>query len=98
MFGNPETTTGGKALNHGRTTASGPFAPADPSGAVGPNDIVVFDSDSFQAFNKSTGTVLQSSTLNTFWTNAGLSISSSDYVGQPHVVYDPSTGRWYAWL
>ncbi len=78
------------------TSASGPFAPADPSGAVGPNDIVVFDSDSFQAFNKSTGTVLQSSTLNTFWTNAGLSISSSDYVGQPHVVYDPSTGRWYA--
>jgi Calx-beta domain/FG-GAP-like repeat/Carboxypeptidase regulatory-like domain len=78
------------------TSASGPFAPADPSGAVGPNSLVVFDSDLYQVFNKSTGTVLQSSTLNTFWTNAGVSISTSDYVGQPHVVYDPATGHWYA--
>ena len=78
------------------TSASGPFAPADPSGAVGPNNLVVFDSDLYQVFNKSTGTALQSSTLNTFWTNAGVSISTGDYVGQPHVVYDPATGRWYA--
>lgn len=78
------------------TSASGPFAPADPSGAVGPNSLVVFDSDLYQVFNKSTGTALQSSTLNAFWTNAGISISTGDYVGQPHVVFDPSTGRWYA--
>ena len=77
------------------TSASGPFAPADPSGAVGPTDLVVFDSDTYQAFNKSTGTVLQSSTLNQFWTNAGITLAG-DYVGQPHVVYDPATGRWYA--
>ncbi len=78
------------------TSASGPFAPADPSGAVGPNDLVVFDSDTYQAFNKSTGSVLQTSTLNQFWTSAGITLGTNDYVGQPHVVYDPSTGRWYA--
>ena len=61
------------------TSASGPFAPADPSGAVGPNDVVVFDSDSYQAYNKSTGTLLQSTTLNQFWTSAiGPEISIED--------------------
>ena len=81
------------------TSASGPFAPADPSGAVGPNALVLFDSDQFQVFNKQTGTVLQAATLNQFWINAGIKsqqLPAGDYVGQPHVVYDPMSGRWFA--
>ena len=79
------------------TSASGPNSPADTSGAVGPNSLVLFDSNNYQVFNKSTGAVSQSMTLNQFWDVAlGADLPAGDTVFQPHVVYDPTSQRWYA--
>ena len=52
------------------TSASGPNSPADPSGAVGPNSLVLMDSNTYQVLDKSDGVVSQTSTLNQFWADA----------------------------
>ena len=81
------------------TAASGPFEPASPSAGVGNNEIVLFDNDDYQVFSESGGTLLQSFSLNQFWDNALPSTSqlaAGDYAFDPHVVFDPTTGLWYA--
>ena len=79
------------------TSASGPNSPADTSGAVGPDSLVVFDSNTYQVIDKFDGTVSQELTLNQFWNVAlGADLPAGDTVFQPRVVYDPTSGRWYA--
>jgi len=69
------------------------FFPPDTQGAVGPSDITEFVNGEYDVYDK-TGNHLQSSTLNQFWTNAGVSFNSFTY--DPRVVYDPFSNRWYA--
>ena len=52
------------------TSASGPNSPADPSGAVGTDSIVLMDSNTYQVLDKADGVVSQTSTLNQFWADA----------------------------
>ena len=52
------------------TSASGPFEPASPSAAVGNNEIVLFDNDTYHVYAESGGTLLSTSTLNSFWNTA----------------------------
>jgi hypothetical protein len=79
------------------TSASGPFEPASPSAAVGNNDIVLFDNDTYNVYAESGGTLLSTSTLNSFWNTAlGNNLPSGDQVFDSHVVFDPTTDLWYA--
>ena len=66
------------------TSASGPNSPADTSGAVGPDSLVVFDSNTYQVIDKFDGTVSQNLTLNQFWNVAlGADLPAGDTVFQP---------------
>ena len=65
--------------------------PPDTMGAVGPNHCVEMINGSFTVYNKTTGSVVQSMSLNSFW--SGL---YTNYTFDPRVVYDKYAGRWYA--
>ena len=80
------------------TSASGPFEPASPSAAVGNNEIVLFDNDTYNVYAESGGTLLSTSTLNSFWNTAlgGTGLPSGDQVFDAHVVFNPTTDLWYA--
>ena len=77
---------------------------ADPAGAVGPNDIIQADNNNFTIYNKTTGTVEQSESLDQFWLRRGTrrpnggGVDGSDVLMnayEPQVVYDSASGRWY---
>lgn len=71
------------------------FIPPDTMGAVGTTTFVELINGRYSVYDKSAGTVLQSSNLFQFWANAGVVINgSSPY--DPRVLYDPSSTRWYA--
>ena len=44
-----------------------PAGPADPTGAVGPNDVIQADNNNFIVYNKVSGTIEQTMTLDQFW-------------------------------
>ncbi len=82
-----------------------PGGPADPAGAVGPNDIIQADNNNFIVYNKISGTVEESMTLDQFWLAAwNQEAEDGDGSGfddvlfnayEPQVVYDSASGRWY---
>ena len=78
--------------------------PADPVGAVGPNDIIQADNNNFIVYNKISGTIETSMSLDQFWLAAwaaearGAGVDGSDVLMnayEPQVVYDSASGRWY---
>ena len=79
------------ALNSGYT-----FIPPDTDGAVGPNHIVELINGAYAVYNKSGGFV-QSTGLDKFWLNAGVTPSGAfPSTFDPRVVYDPVSTRWFA--
>ncbi|MEZ5941629.1 MAG: right-handed parallel beta-helix repeat-containing protein [Planctomycetaceae bacterium] len=73
----------------------GSSEPPDTMGAVGPNHIVELLNDAFSIYDKTTGTLLQRTLDETFWTNAGASLGSSD-VFDHRIIFDPVSQRWFA--
>ncbi len=69
------------------------FIPPDTMGAVGPNHIVELINGRFAAYDR-TGAIQQSSSLNGFWTNAGVTPTGNSF--DPRIVYDQHSGRWFA--
>jgi hypothetical protein len=69
--------------------APGTFEPPDTHGAVGPNHLMVSLNDRVRFTDKS-GTVLESVTLQAFWSVLGFTD-----VFDPKTVYDPLSGRFY---
>ncbi|MEX0613914.1 MAG: hypothetical protein WD229_17480, partial [Pirellulales bacterium] len=53
------------------------FLPPDTDGAVGFDHYVELINGRFSVYNKLNGTRIQTSTLNEFWTNAGIATTSS---------------------
>lgn len=71
------------------------FIPPDTMGAVGPNHIVELINGAYRVYDKSTGSVLASSSLNSFWNDTGAGYSGS-FAFDPRIVYDPFSERFYA--
>ncbi len=69
--------------------------PPDTEGAVGPNDFVELINGRYSVYDKSTGTRLQTSTLDEFWNNAGITSLNPTTI-DPRVLYDPASQRWFA--
>jgi hypothetical protein len=69
--------------------ASTGFIPPDPVGAVGPNYYVEEVNTSMAIYNKSTGALVSSKTLNSFFSSLGSVHSLSD----PFVFYDQLAGK-----
>ena len=70
------------------------YIPPDTMGAVGPNHVVELLNGRFAVYDKTTGNLLASSTLDEFWTNAGAAFTG--YTFDPRLIYDSSSGRWFA--
>ncbi len=70
------------------------LTPPDTMGGVGPNHIVELINGRYKAYDKSDGTVLESKTLNDFWSDAGAVVLSTTF--DPRIVYDPIESRWFA--
>ena len=69
--------------------------PPDTMGAVGKDHFVELINGRYSVYNKSDTTRVQTSTLNQFWSNAGVTprgLSAFD----PRVTFDPFSQRWYA--
>lgn len=79
----------------GSTLFDSGFIPPDTMGAVGQNYIVELINGRYSVYRKSDGVRVQTSSLNGFWTNAGVNYSGS-YAFDPRVVYDPFSQRWFA--
>jgi hypothetical protein len=69
------------------------FRPPDTMGAVGPNHVVELINGRFAAYDR-TGSLQTSSTLDAFWTSAGLTVDSFSF--DPRIVYDAFSSRWFA--
>lgn len=78
----------------GTTIYDSGFIPPDTMGAVGPNHIVELVNGRYRVYDKSTGSVIADSSLDSFWTSAGA--SPTNYAFDPRVTYDPDSGRWFA--
>ena len=62
-------------------------------GATGDEHVVVMLNGRYSTFRKSDGQQLSTSTLNQFWTDAGVATTRSY---DPRIVYDAASQRWFA--
>lgn len=68
--------------------------PPDTMGAVGPDHIVVMINGRFEVYLRD-GTQVESRSLSSFLSQAGLSAADRDRPFDPRVLYDAASGRWY---
>ncbi|MDA0285104.1 MAG: hypothetical protein O3B86_17275, partial [Planctomycetota bacterium] len=66
--------------------------PPGTNGAVGPDHIIEMPNRRYVVYDKTTGTLVSSSTLDQFWIDAGVTTSNTAF--NPQVIYDPSVSRW----
>ena len=71
------------------------FIPPDTMGAAGPDHFVELLNGQFAVYRNSDGVRVQTSTLNDFWRNAGVTPAGS-FAFDPRVTFDASSGRWFA--
>ena len=77
----------------GTTIAQSGFIPPDTMGAVGPNHIVELINGRYAIYDRA-GTFQSATSLDSFWSNAGVGFNSFTF--DPRLIYDPSSSRWYA--
>ncbi len=99
MTGNSNSTNSQTALNiglnfTGSTVFEAGLNPPDTMGAVGPSNIVELINGRYSVYDKSTGIRIQSSSLDEFWRNAG--VSTVDFSYDPRILYDSPSDRWFA--
>jgi hypothetical protein len=85
-------------LNFGGSTFGVDTAatPADANGAIGPRHYVEFINGSFAVYNKTNGAQVKRIADTKFWSNAGVTLATSDAVTDPRVMFDPTVQRWFA--
>ena len=94
-FAAPVLTVGQNFLASSYETNSQALPP-DGNGAVGPQQFVELINGSFAVFDKSDpGNVFRESDA-IFWGNAGVSLTASQAISDPRVIYDPLSQRWFA--
>jgi hypothetical protein len=77
----------------GPTAAQSAYVPPDTMGAAGDEHVVALVNGRYSAYRKSDGQLVATSTLDEFWSDAGVEpIRSYD----PRIVYDAATERWFA--
>ncbi len=78
----------------GSTFASSGFIPPDTMGTVGPNHIVEILNGVFAIYDKTTGAVLQRTTLDQFWMSTGVAGPFGTF--DSRIVFDPTSQRYFA--
>lgn len=79
----------------GSTVFESGFNPPDTMGAVGSDHIVELINGRYKVYDKDTGAVEETSSLNQFWEDAGVSLGNF-FAFDPRVLYDPLSERWFA--
>ena len=76
---------------------AGTVIPPDTMGAVGPSHLMEILNDRVGFFNKSTGQLISSVTLQSFWSSLGTGTGQpANYPFDPKVIYDQYNGRFIA--
>lgn len=70
------------------------FIPPDTDGAVGPDHFVELINGRYVSYDKTNGSVVESSSLNQFWIDAGASATGNAF--DPRIIYDHASQRWIA--
>ncbi|MCO6457658.1 MAG: hypothetical protein J5I93_20335 [Pirellulaceae bacterium] len=70
------------------------FRPPDSMAAIGRREIVELINGRYAVYSKADGSVLRASTLNQFWSEAG--VTPIVYAFDPRVLYDALVDRWFA--
>jgi hypothetical protein len=70
--------------------------PADGNGVVGPQHFVEFINGTFAAYDKTDPSIVTRTSDLIFWNDAGVTLSSSQGVADPRIIYDPTVQRWFA--
>lgn len=78
----------------GSSFSNSGFIPPDTMIAVGPTSFVEILNGRYAVYDKGSGSVIQTNTLNQFWSNAGP--APIKYAFDPRVVYDPFRERYLA--
>src|SRR5262249_25151833 len=68
--------------------------PPDTMGTVGQSHIVELLNGHYAVYGKGDGIQVQSSSLDQFWIDAG--VSPTGFTADSRVLYDPSSQRWFA--
>ena len=71
------------------------FRPPDTMGAVGDNHLVELINGRYAVYDKTTGVTAETSTLDTFWRDAGVN-DFGNFTFDPRILYDPFSERWFA--
>ena len=71
------------------------FIPPDMGGAVGDGYVLQMLNGLVSTYTTAGAAVGAQTSLNTFWTNAGVSLGGTN-VSDPRVIFDPSSNRWFA--
>ncbi len=79
----------------GESLSTSGFIPPDTMGAAGPDQFVELINGRYSVYRNTDGVRVQTSTLNDFWRNAGVTPAGS-FAFDPRVLYDASSGRWFA--
>ena len=80
--------TGGQLFLNGNLSI-----PPDTMGSVGPDHIVELINGRFAIYNKTNGNLIQTSSLDQFWVDAGLAGTSGTV--DSRVIYDHASQRWF---
>lgn len=70
--------------------------PPDTNGAAGPNHFVELINGRYSVYDKLTGSRVQTSSLNQFWTDSGLAAPDVSSSFDPRVIYDHDSQLWFA--
>lgn len=70
------------------------FIPPDTMGAPGLDHYVELINGRYAVYDKSTGALVQSSSLDDFWLDAGVALTNFTF--DPRVIFDADSGRWFA--
>ena len=84
----------GQNFTGGSRSTSQFFFPPDSMGAVGPTSFVELLNGRYAVYDKGSGAVVQTSSLDQFWRNAGTVPTNFSF--DPRVVYDPFSDRYLA--
>lgn len=79
----------------GSSLSTSGMIPPDTMGAVGRDHFVELINGQYAVYRNTDGVRVQTSTLNDFWRNAGVTPAGS-FAFDPRIVYDASSGRWFA--
>jgi hypothetical protein len=70
--------------------------PPDSNGAVGPSHFMEFINGAVSVYNKTDGQSVLGLADVDFWSQAGVTVSSTSGISDPRVIYDPASQRWFA--